>query len=235
MRSSTGSPAGNDAAPAAGSEPATGAAPLPAVDLLASLPELTGDDVLAVPVSDGGDLPALAVTCCTSRRNEGEEVPAAAAFGPPHVFGEQVGGRSVTAAGEPSMPHRPLLARCPQRPWSLLRTWEVPPGNGRSRAAHEALTVSVCAGCLGCGRCWVCLGSDRAAPESWVGQCSRCSATARCHLCSAVDGLIPLSPRSRSTGRQPTCCCPRSRVNITHTRSSRWSRSARRPWWRNGP
>ena len=58
MRSSTGSPAGNDAAPAAGSEPATGAAPLPAVELLASLPELTGDDVLAVPVSDGGDLPS---------------------------------------------------------------------------------------------------------------------------------------------------------------------------------
>ncbi len=58
MRSSTGSPAGNDAAPATGSEPATGAAPLPAVELLASLPELTGDDVLAVPVSDGGDLPS---------------------------------------------------------------------------------------------------------------------------------------------------------------------------------
>jgi leucyl aminopeptidase len=58
MRPSTGGPAGNDAAPATGSSPATGAAPLPAVELLASLPELGGDDVLAVPVADGGELPS---------------------------------------------------------------------------------------------------------------------------------------------------------------------------------
>jgi leucyl aminopeptidase len=58
VRSSTGSPAGNDAAPATGSEPATGAAPLPAVELLASLPELGEADVLAVPVADGGELPS---------------------------------------------------------------------------------------------------------------------------------------------------------------------------------
>src|SRR5688500_2794533 len=58
MRPDTGSSAGDDAAPATGSTPATGAAPLPAVELLADLPELTGDDVLAVPVADGGELPA---------------------------------------------------------------------------------------------------------------------------------------------------------------------------------
>ena len=57
MRSSTSSE-GNDAAPATGEAPATGAAPLPAVELLASLPELADSDLLAVPVSDGGDLPS---------------------------------------------------------------------------------------------------------------------------------------------------------------------------------
>ena len=55
---SPGSSAGDDAAPATGSTPATGAAPLPAVELLADLPELTGDDVLALPVADGGEPPA---------------------------------------------------------------------------------------------------------------------------------------------------------------------------------
>ncbi|HEX5741098.1 MAG TPA: leucyl aminopeptidase family protein, partial [Pilimelia sp.] len=57
MRPSQGSPAGDDAAPATGSTPATGAAPLPVVELLADLPEFTTDDVLAVPVADGGELP----------------------------------------------------------------------------------------------------------------------------------------------------------------------------------
>jgi leucyl aminopeptidase len=58
MRPDTGSSAGDDAAPATGSTPATGAAPLPAVELLADLPPLTADDVLAVPVADGGELPS---------------------------------------------------------------------------------------------------------------------------------------------------------------------------------
>src|SRR5690349_281868 len=58
MRSDPGAPAGDDAAPATGSTPAAGAAPLPAVELLADLPPLTGDDVLAVPVADGGELPS---------------------------------------------------------------------------------------------------------------------------------------------------------------------------------
>ena len=58
MRSVPGAPAGDDAAPATGSTPAAGAAPLPAVELLADLPPLTADDVLAVPVADGGELPS---------------------------------------------------------------------------------------------------------------------------------------------------------------------------------
>jgi leucyl aminopeptidase len=58
MPPATGGSTGDDAAPGTGSPPATGAAPLPTVELLADLPELTGDDVLALPVADGGEPPA---------------------------------------------------------------------------------------------------------------------------------------------------------------------------------
>ncbi|HEY4625794.1 MAG TPA: M17 family peptidase N-terminal domain-containing protein [Blastococcus sp.] len=52
----SGSPAHVDTAPAVGS-PATGAAPLPRVEVLAELPLLGTDDVLAVPVGSGAALP----------------------------------------------------------------------------------------------------------------------------------------------------------------------------------
>ncbi|MGY1743964.1 leucyl aminopeptidase family protein [Blastococcus sp. SYSU D00695] len=52
-----GSPAPRDAAPADGTSPSTGAAPFPRVEVLAALPALGEDDVLAVPVAAGGTLP----------------------------------------------------------------------------------------------------------------------------------------------------------------------------------
>src|SRR6185437_9126138 len=52
-----GSPALDDTAPAAGSSPATGAAPFPQVEVLGALPPLGPDDVLAVPVGDDVALP----------------------------------------------------------------------------------------------------------------------------------------------------------------------------------
>jgi leucyl aminopeptidase len=53
-----GSPAQDDTAPATGRLPAAGAAPFPRVDVLADLPVLGPDDVLAVPVGSGSELPA---------------------------------------------------------------------------------------------------------------------------------------------------------------------------------
>ncbi len=61
-----------------------------------------------------------------------------------------------------------------------------------------------CAGCLGSGRCWVCLGTGYAVPESLTGICSRCQGTRRCHLCagsaargpgSATATTGPVGPR----------------------------------------
>jgi CheY-like chemotaxis protein len=40
-----------------------------------------------------------------------------------------------------------------------------------------------CVGCLGSGRCWVCLGTGFAYPEFKRGECTRCGGDRICDLC----------------------------------------------------
>lgn len=49
------------------------------------------------------------------------------------------------------------------------------------------MTTGKCAGCLGSGTCWVCLGTGYANPECRLGVCSRCKGTTSCHLCQASN------------------------------------------------
>lgn len=47
------------------------------------------------------------------------------------------------------------------------------------------MSGSRCAGCLGSGRCWVCLGTGFRFPERRLGMCSRCKGLRHCDLCDA--------------------------------------------------
>lgn len=59
------------------------------------------------------------------------------------------------------------------------------------------MPAGVCVGCLGSGRCWVCLGSGFLDPQSRRGVCGRCRGTRRCHLCSADGTAVVLERPSR--------------------------------------
>lgn len=61
--------------------------------------------------------------------------------------------------------------------------------------------TSDCVGCLGNGRCWVCLGTGYGCPETKSGVCHRCGGARRCDQCDAPFLLT----RIDLTGEQPTC------------------------------
>jgi hypothetical protein len=65
-------------------------------------------------------------------------------------------------------------------------------GSVRILRAH----VQTCAGCLGNGRCWVCLGTGRLHGRAGYDPCHRCNATGHCVEQPAMI-VIP-EPRMRA-------------------------------------
>ena len=62
--------------------------------------------------------------------------------------------------------------------------------------------ATACDGCLGTGKCWVCLGTgmwDDRPPEAIT--CPRCEATGVCWLCHDLT-VIDLTERSNASGRR---------------------------------
>ena len=56
-----------------------------------------------------------------------------------------------------------------------------------------------CPGCLGSRRCWVCLGTGYAHPESRRGSCARCAGSRRCGLCTPTDAAMAAAPAGPRT------------------------------------
>jgi CheY-like chemotaxis protein len=63
------------------------------------------------------------------------------------------------------------------------------------------MTSPDCVGCLGNGRCWVCLGTGYGCPETRTGLCQRCVGARRCDQCDNPFLLTQID----LTGEQPTC------------------------------
>jgi len=67
------------------------------------------------------------------------------------------------------------------------------------------MTASDCVGCLGSGRCWVCLGSGFECPETKDGLCHRCGGSRRCDLCHSSLLVTEID----LCGSEPACTARR--------------------------
>ena len=68
-------------------------------------------------------------------------------------------------------------------------------GHARQVNTTSRAPGSICVGCLGSRKCWICLGQGRSErPDGGFAPCSRCQGTGSCSLCRPLPDVTVAPP-----------------------------------------